>query len=192
MGAHSFNMSGTALIPERIVLTGFMGSGKSTVGARLARSIGWDFVDLDEHIVGAAGKSIADIFETAGESSFRRLEHNALAQALERRSMVLAIGGGAMEAEANRTLLAAPGTLLVYLSAPLEVLAGRCRQQQIADPHAARRPVLEQRAELAERFLRRKPLYESAHWTIPTAECSADQVVRMILERWEGAYGLRL
>lgn len=176
-------------LPERIVLTGFMGAGKSTVGPRLAGKLGWTFVDLDDEIVRAERKSIAAIFETSGESEFRRLEHRALVKALERTGMVLALGGGAVEAAANRQLLATDRRAwLLYLEAPLEVLVARCGEQRQAIPEAARRPVLEKAAELTERFLRRKPLYESAHWTVPTAERDPDEIVRLILDQWKRTY----
>ncbi len=163
-----------------------MGAGKSTVGVRLARELGWTFVDLDEEIVRAEQKTIAAIFETLGESSFRDLEHHALADALKRSGVVLALGGGAIETVVNRQLLADdPETLLLYLEAPLDVLIDRCEQQLRLQSATARRPVLEQRTELTGRFLRRKPLYESAHWTIETTEFNPDEIVRVILTRWK-------
>lgn len=173
-------------LPNRILLTGFMGAGKSTVGLRLADGMGWNFVDLDEEIIRAERKSIAEIFETTGEIRFRELEHRALAAALDRGEIVLALGGGALETAANRELLASsPDTLLIYLEAPLDILIARCERQQVLESEAARRPVLEQRAELAGRFLRRQPLYRSAHWTINTAESDAEEIVRTILSRWK-------
>jgi shikimate kinase len=170
-----------------------MGAGKSTVGMRLAQELGWAFVDLDEEIVRAERKNIAEIFETAGEASFRQLEHLALADALRRSGMVLALGGGAVETEANRQLLTGdPETLLLYLEAPLDVLLDRCEQQYRFQSEAVRRPILERRSELTGRFLRRKPLYESAHWTIETAECDPDEIVRIILTRWKERTGSEL
>ncbi len=181
-------MNSPAVLPRRIVLTGFMGAGKSTVGMRLARELGWTFVDLDEEIVRAEQQSIASIFETAGERRFRELEHLALRTVLERDGMVLAMGGGAIETAANRQLLADDGeTSLLYLEAPLDVLISRCEQQQRCNPAAARRPVLEKQAELSERFLRRKRFYESAHWTIQTAGRDPDEIVQSILIRWKNA-----
>ncbi len=168
-----------------MVLTGFMGAGKSTLGARVAQELGWRFVDLDEEIVRAEQQSIADIFDTAGEASFRKLENIALTMALKQDRLVLALGGGALETEANRRLLADdPATLLLYLAAPLEILIARCEQQARLQPQAARRPVLEKREVLRERFLRRKPLYESAHWMIETTAQEPDAIVQAVLARW--------
>jgi shikimate kinase len=161
-----------------------MGAGKSTLGALLAQQLGWTFLDLDEEIVRAEQKSIADIFASAGEAAFRDLEHAALSLALQREGVVLALGGGAIETAANRRLLHQDGfTLLLYLEAPLEVLLARCEQQQL-DKKAARRPVLEQRAELAQRFHRRKPWYESAHWTLHTSGRTPQEIAAAIVQQW--------
>ena len=180
-----------------------MGAGKSTVGSRLARELDWVFVDLDEEIVRAEGKSIAAIFDSAsdsdsthvdeaandstmGEARFREIENVALASNLKRSDIVLALGGGAIETAANRQLLLGdPETLLLYLEAPLDVMIERCEDQHREQAGVARRPVLEKKAEIAARFLRRKPLYESSHWTIGTAELGLDEIVRRIVLRWK-------
>lgn len=163
-----------------------MGAGKSTVGLRLAHRLGWPFIDLDEEIVRAEQKSIAEIFESAGEAGFRKLEQQAVAARIEQDDVVIALGGGAVETAANLVSLASDaGTFLLYLEAPLDVLIARCEQQYRTDAAAARRPVLEQRAELSERFSRRKRLYESAHWTLPTAGRVTEEIVDIVLTRWK-------
>lgn len=173
-------------IPRRIVLTGFMGSGKSTVGAQLAASLGWPFVDLDEEIVVAQGASISSMFESIGELAFRELECAALSKILQRNNIVLALGGGALESESSRWLLRGdPATLSIYLEAPLQILLARCERQLLLDPDAPRRPVFENRDALADRFLRRRPFYEAAHWQIATAPRSPTEVVSDILAQWE-------
>lgn len=172
------------MLPHRIVLTGFMGAGKSTIGPLLAARLGWHFVDLDDEIVRAQSASIADLFARLGEAAFREHEHTALKNVLHRPQLVLAIGGGAIETPANFALLTSdPATLLVYLEVPFEHLVERCERQ----PNAAVRPVLNNRPELAERFLRRQPLYEAAHWTIATKDIGPEQVVEAIVQRWNSA-----
>ncbi len=174
-------------MPKRVVLTGFMGAGKSALGPRLAQQLGWDFIDLDDEIVRTEQRSIAQIFEAVGEDRFRALERNALAKALDFESVVLALGGGAIETAANRQLLQQDReTLLLYLEAPLEVLIERCEQQQL-ERNAVRRPVLEKRAELTERFQRRRPLYEMADWTIDTTGQTLDELVNAVVARWNAA-----
>ena len=165
-----------------------MGAGKTTVGVRLARELDWDFLDLDQEITRAQGQSIADIFSTAGEDRFRELEHAALVAALDRAQVIVALGGGALETAANRQRLAAqPQTLLLYLEAPLDILIARCEHQHRTEPQTARRPLLEQRPELTARFLRRQPFYQSAHWTLHTAECDIEEIVRTIVHRWKAS-----
>jgi shikimate kinase len=164
-----------------------MGAGKSTLGPRLAQQLGWTFVDLDDEIVRAEQKSIAQIFDSIGEARFRELEQNALANALRLERVVLALGGGAIETAANRQLIREDEeTLLLYLEAPLDVLIARCEQQQL-ERSAVRRPVLEKRAELMQRFHRRQPLYQLADWTIATAGQTLDELVIAVVARWNAA-----
>ena len=112
-----------------IALVGMPGSGKSTVGRHLARQIGWRFADSDVEIERELGESIRSYFEKAGEDSFRSLETSVLASLLERPSMVLATGGGAVLREANRKLLSERAKV-VYLRATPEDLARRLRHEQ--------------------------------------------------------------
>ena len=79
---------------ERVVLIGFMGSGKSTVGRLLARRLGWVFVDLDEAVEAATGMKVAELFRTRGEPAFRQLEEDAGVVAAARAHVVIAPGGG--------------------------------------------------------------------------------------------------
>jgi len=104
---------------RRLVLTGFMGAGKTTVGRLLAARLNWEFLDLDAYIESRSGLSVPAIFATHGERRFRRLESAALASALSRSSLVLALGGGAPEVLTNRLLLEqTPGTATIFLDAP--------------------------------------------------------------------------
>jgi shikimate kinase len=173
--------------PTRIVLTGFMGAGKSTIGPRLAQRLGWTFIDLDDEIIRVEQRSIAEIFDSVGEARFRELERNALDTTLRQENIVLALGGGAIETAANRTRIQQDDTtLMLYLAAPLEVLIERCEQQQL-HRKAVRRPILEKRAELTERFQRRRPLYELADWTFDTSGKTLDELVHIIMTQWNKA-----
>src|ERR1700691_2026118 len=99
--------------PRRIVLTGFMGSGKSTVGPLLAARLGWRFVDVDDVIEAEARTKITELFARDGEAAFREREHEAIKRLAESEELVLALGGGAIETEAVRALLlGSAGTLL--------------------------------------------------------------------------------
>ncbi len=90
--------------PRRIVLTGFMGSGKTTVGPLVARHLGWKFIDVDDVIEEETGVRIAEIFARYGEPAFREREHATIARLATDDGLVLALGGGAIErAETRRS-----------------------------------------------------------------------------------------
>ena len=160
---------------RRIVLTGFMGSGKSTVGPLLARRLGWSFIDVDDVIEAEAGMPIAEIFARAGEVAFRVREYVAIERLASQDALVLALGGGAIETEATRALIHdSPGTLLVHLDVQLETTLARCRGTEQT------RPVLADRANLAARYERRLPLYRTAHLSIAVDDLTPDEVAERI------------
>jgi shikimate kinase len=162
---------------NHIVLTGFMGAGKSTVGRLLAVRLGWSFLDLDSHLESRAGLSVPEIFALHGEPHFRRLESSALASALGQPRTVLALGGGTPEFLTNRLLLEqTPGTVTVFLDAPFPTLFDRCVLQEIS------RPVLADPAAAALRFAERHPHYRRlAKHTIDTSRIEAIETVEAIL-----------
>jgi len=168
---------------QRIVLTGFMGAGKTSVGRILAELLGWDFLDLDTHLEARAGATIPALFETHGEPHFRRLESSALANALSRPRTILALGGGTPEQLTNRLLLEqTPGTLVVFLDAPFETLFDRCMLQSFASPDHIR-PVLASAAEAEARFHTRQPLYKRlARVTIATEALTPKETAESILQ----------
>ena len=161
---------------RRVVLTGFMGSGKSTIGPLLAKRLGWTFLDADDVIVSETGMPISRFFAQHGEPAFRDLEHATITRLALTDSLVLALGGGAIERAATRDFLrTAPGTLLVHLEVTLETTLARCRGTE----HI--RPVLADQANLARRYEHRLPLYRTAHLSIPVDALTPEQVVATIL-----------
>ena len=167
---------------QRVVLTGFMGSGKTTTGRVLARRLEWRFADLDDFVSQSEGLSVPEIFARQGEAAFRTAEVNALRGLLTEPHLVIALGGGAPETPAIRELLAAAsGTVVVHLHAPFEALYARCLAQA-ADPAATSRPLLGEQRAAAERFARRLPVYaQIAHGTAnadaPSAQAVADEIL---------------
>ena len=111
--------------PERhIFLTGFMGAGKSKVGAILAARLGRNFIDTDALVEETAGKSIPDIFRESGEEAFRRLEHQAVRRASEMPASVISLGGGAVTHEENWEVIRRSG-VCIYLQASPETIFAR-------------------------------------------------------------------
>jgi shikimate kinase len=172
---------------HRLVLTGFMGAGKTTVGRMLADRLDWEFLDLDAYIESRNGLAVPSIFAQHGELHFRKLESQALASALGRHNIVLALGGGAPEVLTNRLLLEqTPATATVFLDAPFSVLFARCVMQEL-NPAATARPNLADPAAAETRFLARQPLYRRlAHHTIDTESLSTGQTVAALLARLSG------
>jgi shikimate kinase len=166
--------------PRRIVLTGFMGSGKSTVGPLLAARLGWRFVDADDVIEAEAGVAIAELFARYGEAAFRAREHATIARLASEDQVVLALGGGAIETPATLSLLLrTPGTLLVHLEVELATTLARCRGTE----HV--RPILADQANLVNRYARRLPLYREAHVSVVVDALTPDQAVEAILREAE-------
>jgi shikimate kinase len=171
---------------KRIVLTGFMGAGKSTVGRLLANRLAWNFLDLDAHLEARAKATIPELFAKHGEVHFRQLESSALASALGLRSTVIALGGGTPEILTNRLLLEqTPGTTTIFLDAPFETLFDRCVLQEPGSPELAR-PVLADPDQARLRFAIRHPFYRRlACLTIQTDTLTAEDTVSSLLELLE-------
>ena len=168
---------------SRLILTGFMGAGKSTVGAILARDLGWRFLDLDDVIEANSQRTIAEIFREYGEAEFRRRERQAVQQVNGEEEIVLALGGGTVEDESTRSLLIhSPGNCLVFLHAELPDLLARCTVEGKVRPLLAAPEALEARHAL------RLPHYRAAHVTVTTTGLAprevADQVLTDVSVKW--------
>lgn len=109
-----------------IYLTGFMGSGKSTIGPILANTLGFSFVDIDNEIINLAGKPIKEIFAEHGEQYFRDLEHKILKEVSIRKKTVVSLGGGTITFERNSNIIKSTG-ILVYLKSELGYLYKRLK-----------------------------------------------------------------
>lgn len=156
---------------SRLLLTGFMGAGKSTVGRLLAPRMNWAFLDLDESIEASAGATAETLFVTLGEATFRQLESDALASSLQRSETIIAVGGAAIDMERNQLLLLNnPHSLRVFLDAPFETLLERCLLQERRGS-ATYRPLLHRTDVALARYSVRRSLYGAhAHLTINVAE----------------------
>jgi shikimate kinase len=159
-----------------------MGAGKTTVGRRLARRLGWDFVDADRELEARLGVGVPTIFELEGEAGFRRREAALLEELTQRRLIVLATGGGAVLDASTRQALCARGRV-VYLRASVGDLWHRLRRDR-------QRPLLQTpdpRGRIEQLVSARDPLYrEVADAVVDTGRQPVDTVVDAIIERLPG------
>lgn len=172
---------------ERIYLTGFMGSGKSTIGPILANTVGYDFVDLDRAIEESEGKSVTRVFQEDGERHFRQVERSILETLSKRTGLVVSLGGGTLADPANMETVHSSG-ILVYIKLSTELLFKRLQ-------HKSDRPLLmgsdgnrltgpELRARIDQLARAREPLYARADLTIEADErrvgITVDRLVRLL------------
>lgn len=160
--------------PARVVLVGFMGAGKTAVGRRLARRLGYRFEDLDQRIEARAGSTIAALFEARGEAAFRALEEEEARALVAVPRLVVATGGGAFAQPATRAVLQ-EGALTVWLQCSLEAVLRRIRPDG-SRPLAGNREIM--RALLAER----EPSYHQADVAVDTSRRTPREVVDRIVE----------
>jgi shikimate kinase len=179
-------MSAARSSPEHILLVGFMGAGKSTVGRLLARRLGRCFVETDDMIVAREGRSIPDIFREAGEARFRELEAEVLESLGLKRNDVVATGGGLPCRNGRMERLRALGTV-VWLKGDFGEMCERARG-------AGRRPMLDARspAEVEALYREREPYYRGAHLEIDTRGLGVDQVVGRVLQALRQPHGARV
>jgi shikimate kinase len=159
---------------RRIYLTGFMGSGKSTIGPILANVLGYEFVDLDNAIAAREGKSVREIFRDHGESHFRRKERETVAELSLRDGLIVSLGGGTLTDQDCLAVVKATG-ILVYLKVPLEEIVRRLRNKtdrpMVLGPDGERLNEQELRERILQLLAQREPFYANADLTIV-----ADQV----------------
>jgi shikimate kinase/3-dehydroquinate synthase len=162
---------------NNVVLVGFMGSGKSTVGPQLAQRMGRPFVDLDDVIVADAGRSVAEIFSSEGEAGFREREARCLQRALERKGSVVAVGGGAPMRDENWVRIR-DGNCVVALIAEPDELARRLNG-------STDRPMLQPGAPsvIAALLPRRLPRYLEADVVIKTDGIDPGEVAQQLHDR---------
>jgi shikimate kinase len=169
--------SGGRRLDRTIALVGMMGVGKSTVGRKLADSLGAPFVDSDDEIEKAAGLTVQEIFATHGEPEFRRGERRVIERLLNGPPIVLATGGGAYMDAATRALLKEKATT-VWLRADLDLIWKRVNRRDT-------RPLLKRenpRQVLADLLAVRAPVYAEADFTVESDEGPANDAVKTILE----------
>jgi shikimate kinase len=160
---------------HHVVLTGFMASGKTAVGKRLARRLGYDFVDTDHVIEEKAGCTIPEIFARDGEAGFRKLERDTIAALAPERPSVVATGGGTFVDPDNRAALHKLGAVVCLVTSP-EVILERVKRSD-------KRP-LAQGPDAAERLMKlyesRLPFYRMADVMVETDGLTVDQAAQRV------------
>jgi len=172
---------------SRIYLTGFMASGKSTVGPILANSLGYDFVDIDTVIEAAQQKAVRDIFREHGEQYFRGLEREAIAALAMRDNLVVALGGGTLTDPVNLHVVTTTG-ILVYLKVPPEEILKRVQHRTdrplLTGPEGERLTPVDLRERVLALYKAREPLYKNADIVVMADEqrlgLTVDRVVKLL------------
>ena len=162
---------------RNIILTGFMGTGKSTLGRLLAERLQYRFIDTDVEIESRNGCSVATIFKEQGEAAFRTMESELVAELAQRRRLVIATGGGLVMNPANVERLSASGTIICLTAETGEILERVARQADV-------RPLLQEsdpRARVNELLRQREPVY-AQFAQLSTTGRSPDSLVSTLLE----------
>lgn len=160
-----------------IILTGFMGSGKSTVGMRLAERLKMEFVDLDREIEKVTGMSVSQIFKRYGEIRFRSEENLMVEKLAKRNGLVIATGGGTVLREENMQILRKNGIIILLEASPEEIFA-RVSRKRGTRPLLRKNLTIENiEAMLADR----DPFYQQADHRINTSGKDLDTIVKEIM-----------
>lgn len=163
---------------EHVFLTGFMGSGKSTIGRLLAEKLNRGFVDLDDELTREFGRPIAQVFVEEGQAFFRREETAVLRKVAQGQRLITAVGGGAPIIAANREVMNNTG-LTVHLAASLN----SCRTRVDSNGGRACRPNWSDDAKAARLYCEREPLYKMAKLTVDTDNRTPDEIAAELAHR---------
>ncbi|MFI5184417.1 MAG: shikimate kinase [Vicinamibacteria bacterium] len=157
---------------RRIVLVGFMGAGKSTVGPLLARELGWRFVDIDPRIEASTGLSVAALFAQRGEAFFRQEERRVAEELAAEDHVVVATGGGAFADQGTREILK-QDAVVVWLQCDFETAVGRL-------PPDGSRPLAANRERMRSLFAERESSYRLADVVVDAQAGGPEEVARRI------------
>jgi shikimate kinase len=167
-----------------VVLIGFMGAGKSSVGRALGEHLGWVFEDLDQRIERRERKKVPEIFRDSGEAAFRRAEHAALGELLKElhagAEKILALGGGAFVQKRNAKLIETGGVPTVFLDAGVEELWRRCTEQ--AKLQGVDRPLLSSLQSFRELYKVRRPHYLKAQFRQETSGKTVEEIAAEVVQ----------
>lgn len=161
---------------RNIVLAGFMGTGKTTIGQTVAARLEMPFIDLDDAIEAAAGQSIAEIFAAEGEAAFRRLEAQITQQVAAQSGQVIATGGGTLLNTDTRAAFARSGLLVCLTADPATIM------ERVAGDEA--RPLAQDQEALIKLMGDRAALYASLPYHVDTSDRTPEQAVEEVIRIW--------
>ncbi len=169
----------------RVFLTGFMGSGKSCIAPRVARLLGWSYLDLDDEIVDAESMSIPAIFDVLGEEAFRRAEREVLVRTGSTENVVVSLGGGTIMRAENLAWCLEHG-VLVALETPVDVLCDRLSRRGgtrplLLGPDGTMLKDHALQARVEQLLGERRPVYAQAHVTVNTGDGEPDDVAEAVV-----------
>lgn len=167
------------MVLNRVFLIGFMGSGKSTVGHLLARSIDWQFIDLDLYIEKTQKRTIAEIFASDGEQIFRQIEREALHQVTKLERVIVATGGGSPCFEDNMKFMNREG-LTIYLELTPEVLMQRLKDAKASRPLIAGKNEAELLDFIKSKLKEREAYYKKAAVIADARAVGVDSYIKII------------
>lgn len=162
---------------RNIVLVGFMGTGKTSVGEKLAARLQMPMIDTDDIVVGDSGMAIPDIFARHGEAHFRDLESTAVSKAANLENHVISTGGGVVLRESNLEMLKGNGVVFCLTAAPEEIwrrIGNETHRPLLQDPDPLRK--------IEQMLIERCPFYARADYEIPTTGLSIKAVTDKIIE----------
>jgi len=170
------------LMKGNVILIGFMGTGKTSLGKLLATKLGRGFIDLDQKIEHNAGMTITEIFAAHGEEYFRNLEREAVREVTTKKNLVIATGGGTVKDPDNLRLLKSSGVIICLTTEPEEIFLRTMRRGE--------RPVLDssgdERLQTIKTLLaERQQFYSQADYTIDTTDWSPLQIMNDICDHFK-------
>lgn len=166
----------------KFFLTGYMGSGKSTVGEKLAAKLKYDFIDLDKLIESDYKQSIPEIFATKGEKEFRAMEHNTLKRVIEKNNVVVACGGGTPCYYDNMELMSNNG-VTVYIKMSVDTLVDRLTNAKEKRPLIENKTAPELRSFIKRQLEKREDIYHKAQYTVKGKDLNVDELALFVKEQ---------
>ena len=174
---------------NKIILIGFRGSGKSTVGRHLAQKLGWEFRDADEEIEREQGRTIREIVKEQGWDYFRQLERLYLRGLLGKERLVCALGGGAVLHREEMEALQRE-SLIIWLKVPMKVIMERLKRDPKTESQRPPLTNLSWEKEIERLYAEREPLYRAfAHVTLYYSEAPVEKLVEKLWHMIKGRLG---